>query len=91
MTSVGADLQTLQDLHSTLKKRAADAPQFKKDIETVVHNAKWDGPNADKFRSAWDTFKPVFDKLHTSLGDAERDVKNQHNDLAASTGSHERI
>ncbi len=91
MGDVGGDLETMRNLHNSLRDHASQAVTFKTTLDNHVGSTVWKGPNADKFRQAWEQFKPSFDKLHTALTEAQTDVKNQHNNLAAATGSPETI
>lgn len=88
---VGGKLDTLRELNRGLDSSSTDATNIKSDIEKAVNQAVWRGPNAEKFRSAWEEFKPTFDKLQTALNDGAKDIKIQHNNLAEATGSPERI
>jgi hypothetical protein len=91
MGEVGGDLETLRNLHKGLDDHAQKALDFKRALDGHVNNAVWKGTNADKFRQAWAEFRPVFDKLNTSLTEGRDDVKNQHNNIAAATGEGARI
>ena len=86
MAEVGGDLETLRNLHKGLDDGAQKAVDFKQTLDGHVNQAVWKGSNADKFRSAWDEFKPAFDKLQTARGEGRDDVRTQHNNIAAATG-----
>ncbi len=63
MAEVGGDLETLRNLHKGLDDGAQKAIEFKSTLDGHVNQAVWKGANADKFRQAWEEFKPHFDKL----------------------------
>jgi hypothetical protein len=86
MAEVGGDLETLRNLHRGLDEHAQKAIDFKTALDGHVGQAVWKGANADKFRQAWDEFKPHFDRLHTSPSEGRDDVRTQHNNIAAATG-----
>lgn len=86
MAEVGGDLETLRNLHKGLDEHAQKALDFKTALDGHVNQAVWKGANADKFRAAWEEFKPHFDKLHTALNEGRDDIRTQHNNIAAATG-----
>lgn len=86
MAEVGGDLETLRQLHKGLDEHAQKALEFKQALDGHVANAVWKGANADKFRSAWDEFRPHFDRLNQALSEGRDDVRTQHNNIAAATG-----
>lgn len=90
--AVGGDLQTLQELHRTLDTSATQIETVAGDITTKLQNTVWTGTNSEKFREAWETFKPTLTpNLYNALIEARDDVKNQHNNLAIATGEADRI
>jgi uncharacterized protein YukE len=86
MAEVGGDLETLRNLHKGLDDHAQKALDFKTALDGHVNQAVWKGANADKFRSAWEEFKPHFDKLNTALQEGRDDIRTQHNNIALATG-----
>lgn len=91
MSDVGGDLETLRNLHKGLDDHAGKALDFKSALDGYVSQAVWRGPNADKFRQAWEEFKPTFDKLNVALTEGRDDVRTQHNNLALATGESAQI
>ncbi|NDL58921.1 WXG100 family type VII secretion target [Phytoactinopolyspora mesophila] len=89
--SVGGELETLRDLHSTFVAKADDADGIKTAVTNSLDSAVWDGANATKFREAWDDYKKNLDTLRDALEDAAEDVKINHNNLAQATGEDDRI
>ncbi|MFT4083012.1 MAG: WXG100 family type VII secretion target [Nocardioides sp.] len=86
MAEVGADLETMRNLHKGLDEHAQKAIDMKTGLDGHFSNTVWKGTNADKMRQAWEEFKPHLDKLHQSLSEAKDDVRTQHNNIAAATG-----
>lgn len=90
--TVGGELSTLRDLHTTLKNASEDITRISSDITTSLNNAVWTGANSENFRGQWEDFKPTLTpNLVTALDNAKEDVKKQHNDLAMATGEGDRI
>lgn len=86
MADVGGDLETLRTLHRGLGELGDQAAQMKSQGDGALHQAVWRGVNADRFRQAWEEFKPSFDRLQQALHEGRDDVRTQHNNLAAATG-----
>lgn len=86
MAEVGGDLETLRNLHRGLGELGDQASDMKAKGDAHLSQAVWRGVNADRFRSAWEEFKPSFDRLQTALHEGRDDVRVQHNNIAAATG-----
>lgn len=87
MANVGGDLATLADLRNTFKTSQDDVQQLVSKIDGSLSSTVWEGTNARKFADAWAQFKPTLtNQLVNTLVDAENDIKQQHNQLAAATG-----
>lgn len=90
--AVSDELNTLRDLHTTLRKASDDIARVASDITTSLDNEVWIGRNSETFRDEWDDVKPTLTpRLVTALENAEEDVKSQHNSLAEATGENDRI
>ncbi|ANS79093.1 hypothetical protein SGUI_1697 [Serinicoccus hydrothermalis] len=90
--AVGGELATLRDLHKTLDTSAQEIEKVSGDVDKSVQSTVWTGTNAEKFRDAWQTFKPTLTpKLVEAMNEAKEDIKMQHNNLAAATGESDRI
>ena len=76
----------MRNLHKGLDEGAQKAIEFKNTLEGHVNQAIWKGANADKFRTAWEEFKPHFDKLNLALNEGRDSIKTEHNNIAAATG-----
>ncbi|AYY12220.1 hypothetical protein EF847_05370 [Actinobacteria bacterium YIM 96077] len=91
MAGVGAELSTLQELHTTFVNKASDAESIKSEVDSALDNSVWTGANADKFRDAWEEYKQNLNNLRDALDDAANDVKINHNNIAEATGEGDRI
>ncbi|GAA4879368.1 WXG100 family type VII secretion target [Serinicoccus chungangensis] len=90
--AVGGELATLRDLHKTLDTSALDIQRVSEDIDKSLNSTVWTGANSEKFKDAWQTFRPTLTpKLVDALNEAKEDIKTQHNNLAAATGESDRI
>jgi len=91
MAAVGGDLATLGDLYRKFTEAASQTETLRTNVDTAMQSAVWTGPNADNFRQSWEGFKKTLTDIQSSLVDGSTDVKNQHNNIAAATGSPDRI
>jgi uncharacterized protein YukE len=90
--AVGGELGTLERLHRTLQNSADDIQRVSGDIDGALRDAVWTGANSEKFRGAWEEFKPTLTpRLVDALNEAKEDVRIQHNNLAEATGEGNRI
>lgn len=89
--TVGAELDTLRQLHRTFTQKAQEAVDIKTNVDTGVHSAVWTGKYSDDFRNAWQEYRRNLDNLHEALTGAANDVRTNHNNIAAATGESERI
>jgi uncharacterized protein YukE len=89
--TVGAELSTLRQLHTTFIQKAQEALDIKTNVDNGVHTAVWTGKYSDDFRTAWQEYRRNLDHLHQALDGAAKDVRTNHNNIAAATGESERI
>ncbi|QFG67436.1 hypothetical protein [Ornithinimicrobium pratense] len=90
--AVGGELGTLERLFRTLQNSAEDIQRVSGDIDGALRDAVWTGANSEKFRGAWEEFKPTLTpRLVDALNEAKEDVRIQHNNLAEATGEGARI
>ena len=89
--AVGAELSTLQSLHKTFVTDAKEAHDIKTTVDKALESAVWTGKYSEDFRSAWQDYRANLDKLHDALEGAAKDVKTNHNNIAAATGEGDRI
>ena len=87
MSSLSANLETLESLYKTLQANVAVADKIQKDTDSAVENTEWESPNATKFREEWTEFKPALMAFEQALADAASDVANNHNKIALANGA----
>lgn len=91
MPTVGAELDTLRQLHSTFNQKAQEALDIKNNVDTGLSNTVWTGTYATNFHTAWHEYKRNLDNLHQALVGAANDVRTNHNHIAEATGEADRI
>ena len=89
--AVGAELSTLQSLHKTFEAKADEAHDIKVRVDSALQSAVWTGKYSEDFRQAWTEYRTNLDKLKEALDGAAKDVKTNHNNIAAATGEGDRI
>jgi uncharacterized protein YukE len=89
--AVGAELSTLQSLHKTFVAKAQEAHDIKTKVDSALESAVWTGKYSQDFRTAWQEYRTNLDKLNEALEGAAKDVKVNHNNIAAATGEGDRI
>lgn len=88
---VGAELATLQDLHTTFRNKAEEAESIKTQVDSGLGSTVWTGRYSDDFRTAWEDYKKNLDTLRDALNGAADDVRVNHNNIAEATGEPDRI
>jgi len=91
MATVGAELQTLQQLHRTFVQKAQEAAAIKSAVDSGLASTVWTGKFAADFHSQWQEYRRSLDNLQTALHSAADDVRANHNNIAAATGEGDRI
>lgn len=89
--TVGAELSTLRQLHTTFTQKAQEALDIKTNVDNGVNSAVWTGKYSDDFRNAWQEYRRNLDNLNQALEGAANDVRTNHNNIAAATGEPDRI
>ena len=89
--AVGAELSTLQSLHKTFVAKSQEAQDIKTKVDSALESAVWTGKYSEDFRTAWQDYRANLDKLRDALDGAAKDVKTNHNNIAADTGEGDRI
>lgn len=89
--TVGAELSTLRQLHTTFTQKAQEALDIKTNVDNGVNSAVWTGKYSDDFRNAWQEYRRNLDHLNQALTGAANDVRTNHNNIAAATGESDRI
>jgi uncharacterized protein YukE len=60
--------------------------QFNTQAQADKIPASWSGPNANRFKEAWEAFKPAFNKMATELEEAQTGIRRNREAIAAATG-----
>jgi len=55
MAFVGADIEQMQQLEATLRQQAEALQNIMSTIKTKVYATEWRGPDAEAFKSQWDS------------------------------------
>ncbi|WP_084963687.1 WXG100 family type VII secretion target [Thermoactinospora rubra] len=86
---VGGILPDMEKMSNTFKTQAGAVLDAKKalDAEAAKIPASWSGPNADKFKSAWEAYKSSFDKVAQALEEAQDGIRKNKEAIAAATGA----
>jgi WXG100 family type VII secretion target len=86
---VGGVLADMEKMASTFKTQAGSVIDAKKALDTEASKipASWSGPNADKFRAAWDEYKTSFDKVSQALEEAQDGIRKNKEAIAQATGA----
>ncbi|VEG28970.1 hypothetical protein [Actinomyces howellii] len=86
MSNVQADLDSLRQLYNTLKNDVELSHSIQTDTDSALSNTVWESANAEKFRAAWDEFKPKLIAFEQTFADAASDVATNHNNLVIANG-----
>ncbi|MDA8399473.1 MAG: WXG100 family type VII secretion target [Actinomycetota bacterium] len=79
---IGAQIEQLQQLEVTFKNQAGNVESMTKGITSQLGSTQWEGPAADRFRSAWSgEFAPMLNKLVTALTEASQEIDRRRNAL----------
>lgn len=75
MSQIGGELNQLRQLKSTFERQATSIQELMSNIRNQLNNTSWQGPAADRFRSAWQgEYEPSLRKLEESLREAGGEV-----------------
>lgn len=69
-----AQAQAIREVQRALQAEADKIP------------ASWSGPNANRFREAWEAFKPSFNKMAAELEEAQTGIRRNRDAIASATG-----
>ena len=84
----GANLADLDGLKGLFENKAAEVNQLTSTLNNRVQPGAtaWQGPGADKFRSAWSSdFQPAMVKLESALNEAAVAVGKYRQNIEAAT------
>jgi WXG100 family type VII secretion target len=83
----GANIAALEDLSRMFTKHSRNLDALIKDLNgrTVSSSEIWWGPNADRFRSAWQEAKTAFDRMAIALEEGSQDIKRSQQNIEAAT------
>ncbi|MEV0581780.1 WXG100 family type VII secretion target [Nonomuraea sp. NPDC050310] len=86
---VGGVIADMEKMSQTFKTQAGAVLDAKKalDGEAGKIPASWSGPNAEKFKSAWEAYKSSFDKVSQALEEAQDGIRKNKEAIQAATGA----
>ena len=90
MTTVSADLDTLERLYNTLKENVQKCDSIQKTTDHSLESVVWQSANAESFRAQWTEFKPKLMNFEQVFATAATDVANNHNNIATANGEKDR-
>lgn len=86
MSTVNADLSTLEALYNVLKADVDYAHSILSDTDTALENTVWESPNAQTFRDSWSSFRTTLIRMEMACADAANDVVKNHTELVTANG-----
>jgi WXG100 family type VII secretion target len=82
MSTIAGSLEQLEALSRQFAQQSQTVDQLTSTIRGQLNNALWQGPAADRFRSAWSSeFEPVLRKLQAGLQEAGTEVQRRKDAL----------
>ncbi|GAA2085644.1 WXG100 family type VII secretion target [Actinomadura alba] len=83
----GANIAALEELSRMFSKHSRNLDALIKDLNgrTVSSTETWWGPQADRFRSAWQEAKTAFDKMAVALDQGGQDIKKSRQNIESAT------
>ena len=82
MARIGGEIEQLAELKSVFEREASVVDELTSTIGTQLRNTAWEGPAAERFRSAWESeFKSGLTKLRSALQDAGTEVARRRDAL----------
>ena len=81
--AIAGDLEQLLTLQQALTRNSAGVEQVSSSIRAQLQGTRWEGPAADRFRSAWSgEFETALRRLREALDDAALEVSRRRDALA---------
>jgi uncharacterized protein YukE len=82
MAMYGQDIEQVQNLSSQLNAKADDIQNVITQLSSAISSVQWMGPDADRFRSDWQSqhtaqLKAVVSALRTASQNAKRNAQEQ--------------
>lgn len=82
MAMYGQDIEQVQNLSSQLNAKADDIQNVITQLSSAISSVQWMGPDADRFRSDWQSqhtaqLKAVVSALRTASQNASRNAQEQ--------------
>ncbi|MFI6476773.1 WXG100 family type VII secretion target [Nonomuraea sp. NPDC050663] len=86
---VGGVIADMDKMSQTFKTQAGTVLDAKKALDAEANKipASWSGPNAEKFKSAWEAYKSSFDKVSQALEEAQTGIRKNKEAIQAATGA----
>lgn len=82
MPAIGAEIDQLVSLQSCFNNESNNVSDLTQTIRNQLQGTVWQGPAADRFRSAWSgEFEPMLNKLSAALVDAGTEVSKRREAL----------
>lgn len=82
MARIGGEIEQLSDLRVAFEREAENVEQLAQRIRSQLSNTAWEGPAADRMRSAWShEFEPSLTRLQTALDEAGGEVARRRDAL----------
>lgn len=88
MAQLGADVEQLDALSRRFRDSAEQLRTLTRQLGSQVHQAWWQGQDADRFRSDWDgTFSSQLQQVATRLDETAQSVTAQANQQRQTSAS----
>ncbi|MCW2885847.1 MAG: hypothetical protein QOE54_1572 [Streptosporangiaceae bacterium] len=83
----GANIAVLEQLARDFNKHSKNLDALIKDLNSKTESSRdnWWGPNAERFRSAWQEARGAFEKMAVALEDGSQDIKRSQQNIEAAT------
>ncbi|SDP38677.1 WXG100 family type VII secretion target [Pedococcus dokdonensis] len=81
--AIAGDLEQLMTLQQVFTRNSQSVEELSSSIRSQLQNTRWEGPAADRFRSAWNTeFETALRRLGEALSDCSSEVSRRREALA---------
>ncbi len=80
--AIAGDLEQLMTLQQVFTRNAQSVEELTSSIRSSLANTRWEGPAADRFRTAWNTeFETALRRLSEALTDCSAEVSRRREAL----------